>query len=99
MTNNLTTNKKSIEQRLIPFIYDRVYSINKGILRILILTIYCFEIAVIIAFVSDFFRSGNNHNDDLILFIFILPYIIISYYFYWTLVRIALWVYDGFKKE
>ena len=90
MTNNLTTNKKSIEQRLIPFIYDRVYSINKGILRILILIIYGLEI-VMIAFNSDNFK---------VVQIPIWIFIVILYYFiFWTLVRIALWVYDGFKKE
>jgi uncharacterized RDD family membrane protein YckC len=90
MTNNLTTNKKSIEQRLIPFIYDRVYSINKGILRILILIIYGLEI-VMIAFNSDNFK---------VVQIPIWIFIVILYYFiFWTLVRIALWIYDGFKKE
>jgi hypothetical protein len=90
MTNNLTTNKKSIEQRLIPFIYDRVYSMNKGILRILILTIYGSEIVMI---AND---SDRVKVEDLPIWIF---FIFLYYFIFWTLVRIALWVYDGFKKE
>jgi len=99
MTNNLSTNKKSIEQRLIPFIYDRVYSINKGILRILILTIYCFEISIIMAAVSDFCGRRLNNNNDLMKIFILILLSIGSYYIFWTAVRIAVWIYDGFKKE
>ena len=70
--------------------FNRIYSINKGLLRILILIIYSLEIGMI-AFESDSFRVV-----DLPIWIFV---VILYYFIYWSAIRLLLWIYDGFKKK
>ena len=68
--------KKSLEQKLTPFIYNRIYSINKGILRVLILIIYSFEIAFVKDLYDDyiFALSLADNNYYKVFHLFFIDY-------------------------
>ena len=73
-----STSKKSLEQKLAPFIYNRIYSINKGLLRVLILIIYSCEIALFIDLVNmldhDLFLLNKDNYNSRVFHLFLIEH-------------------------
>ncbi len=75
--------KKSIERKLIPFNYSRIYDCPKGALRVLILIFFLLELVPLIACIHDYRVDTYYHGSAFSIhysgYLFFIPFEIFNY--------------------